>query len=475
MKRAVVLILSLFLGGVSYAAFPAIYFNTGTGSDTAASGAGPGDGIHGGTTLSGSVGAYTLVDSTNIIRLTGTPNLSTVASDGSAAIWLSTAPRRWSKITEVNDTDDWVRVQDLFTMSITSVNWAIGGKRATISLSTQAFTDAYEGWSCLLDDSQTSTVGIPVNPTVGTTDGPFTIGASTFAVAQGTWPTITHTLNSGTLIGGTNVFSLRVNRLKFANSNATKTLNAWLSYSANYVVEVDDCIIGDQVNTMRGVMVRVSANPSVTFKNCEFPYNTTGVGNSTSLTSLSFIGGRVHHTTHGGVNGAVTCLSGTIYIDRLQIDNQVNGDGIFISACVLIRLTNSTVNGAVGDALDTSSAETNTTRASIYNNNLTTSGGFGWNMHANTLRSIGYVGFNNFGSGATANASGNSSIAMDGQLNVDPGYVNPSLGDFRSGANVYGAGFPGTPNTNGNGPTTSFIDIGASQHRDVGGRISVGY
>src|SRR3954470_959504 len=102
-------------------ALPTIAINSGTGSDTAASGAGPA------TALSGT-GAATAA-STTVTLLTDNPDLSGVATDGSAVIWVgSSSGRQFAKITGVNNTAGvkTVTVSDAFANTESGKNWGIG-------------------------------------------------------------------------------------------------------------------------------------------------------------------------------------------------------------------------------------------------------------------------------------------------------------------------------------------------------------
>ncbi len=65
-------------------AYPTIIFNATSGSDTAASGAGPS------TAVTGSSATVNGGDPGTVLDLDGTPDLSGVATDGSGAIFLGT-------------------------------------------------------------------------------------------------------------------------------------------------------------------------------------------------------------------------------------------------------------------------------------------------------------------------------------------------------------------------------------------------
>src|SRR5574343_1935860 len=109
-------------------AYPVILVDSATGSDSAASGAGPA------TALTGT-GAGTDAGGT-VVSLDGSPSLAGVNTDGSHVIYLvdSTAGHRnFAAINDKNDTTKTVTVEQAFTGSLPATkSWAIGGKRASI-------------------------------------------------------------------------------------------------------------------------------------------------------------------------------------------------------------------------------------------------------------------------------------------------------------------------------------------------------
>src|SRR5262245_38170373 len=110
---------------------PTILVDSTTGSDTAASGAGPA------TALTGSA-ASTSADGLTV-TLDGSPDLTNVATDGSHAVFLndSTAgARNFGKITAKDNVAKTVTVTNAFGASLSGKSWAIGGKRASIGSTT---------------------------------------------------------------------------------------------------------------------------------------------------------------------------------------------------------------------------------------------------------------------------------------------------------------------------------------------------
>ena len=163
-------------------ALPTLTYNASSGSDTAASGAGPT------TAISGSSAAHTGGSSSTTITLTGSPDLSGVATDGSAAIWIAqSSARRLSKITSVNNTAKTVVVEDAFNIASGSAkNYAIGGKRQTLDADTGNTdpADWKEGWTVEFDEG-TYTVQAAIACLGGTAaTGPTVLRASSSATSN---------------------------------------------------------------------------------------------------------------------------------------------------------------------------------------------------------------------------------------------------------------------------------------------------
>lgn len=133
-------------------AFPVIKFNNSTGSDTQASGAGPDTAVFG-------TGA-SLASSTSVDLSADAPDLSGVATDGSACLWvLTSSGRQFSKITGVDNGTKIVTVETAYGVTESGRTWAIGGKRATMhnTNSLLLFTaDARQSWEVELEYTGTN-------------------------------------------------------------------------------------------------------------------------------------------------------------------------------------------------------------------------------------------------------------------------------------------------------------------------------
>ena len=153
-------------------AYPTILFNASTGSDSLSSGAGPATAINGsGASLNGTTTVDLSADS---------PDLSGVATDGSACLWVQTSSgRQFSQITATDNSLKTVTVNTAYSVTESSRNWAIGGKRATWDNadSRTVFFDAQQGWDIVTETNQSLTSSLSITAD-GTTNGSVTVRGS---------------------------------------------------------------------------------------------------------------------------------------------------------------------------------------------------------------------------------------------------------------------------------------------------------
>lgn len=146
----------------------------GSASDSAASGLGPA------TAVSGTGGA---TDGTSTVDLSAdTPDLSGVSSGD--LLWIATTSgRQFSIIASVDDGADTVTCDDAFSTTEGSLNWGIGGVRATMLSNTDSrkliSSDIKAGWIVEMQDGHDETINISGGVRLGaagdTTDGPVVI------------------------------------------------------------------------------------------------------------------------------------------------------------------------------------------------------------------------------------------------------------------------------------------------------------
>jgi hypothetical protein len=132
-------------------AWPAIRYNVTVGSDTFNSGAGPD------IAVSGISGAHTSGVSQVKIFLTGNPDLSAVASDGSHALWLGHSGVLYPSLVRISAVDDVGPLKSV-SLDFSNINipedmkldWGIGGYRKTLTGHTGAradWDDPWHGWA----------------------------------------------------------------------------------------------------------------------------------------------------------------------------------------------------------------------------------------------------------------------------------------------------------------------------------------
>lgn len=246
-------------------AYPTIKFNS-TGSNTAASGAGPA------TALSGTAAATAA--NTTVTLSVDAPDLSGVATDGSAAIWVgSSSGRQWSKITAVDNTAKTVTVESAFANTESGKNWGIGGKRSTLAGSTQLGSDILAGWDIDIQTDQTLTavyvLKVPVNSVTTQLRTRIYCSSTTRAV-------ITTSTNSINLFNVGSSDCLQFYHLKFTNTAGTKgTYAGSTGFAISPVtgamsgLELIDCIFDGFVCAVCADNVNTFGTNRMTMKQCE--------------------------------------------------------------------------------------------------------------------------------------------------------------------------------------------------------------
>jgi hypothetical protein len=202
-------------------AFPTVKYDATNGSDTAASGAGPTTAVTGTNAYSGDgAGGGTQTE----INVSGdSPDLSGIATDGSAVLWLNTSSgdRHLFKITGVNDGTDIITIEAAPDNGISSgaaVSWAVGGERKTLEndSSNGDYNDWQAGWTIELQgDGSNYDVTSNINLSGDITDGFLTIRSENPGTVQ---PVLR------TTSGSTNAFEFgeytKIDGLKIVNTQS---------------------------------------------------------------------------------------------------------------------------------------------------------------------------------------------------------------------------------------------------------------
>ena len=452
---------------------PKILFNSSTGSDTAASGAGP-------TTALTGTGAS--LSSTTAVDLSAdSPNLAGVATDGSACLWVSTSSgRQFAKITAVNNSTKVVTVALAYGVTETGRTWAIGGKRATLDATssrtlfgattgTVHSTGWQAGWEAVLETDQTITSTLIFS-------GPNSAGfVNLRSNVDGTTRTITCSANTSAInwvISGWPAMC-EFRDIKIQNSNATKTsANAVIlsGSGSNRNMLFRRCVLGDPTNTLQQAI-----NPNGVIASCNFIdcciQNCAGIAID-STGSVTMYGCLVRNNTGTvglRVNGAPVSVHNSVFHNNSGDHTQFN----FTNFSGLAIIADSTFDAAGSDSLSNEVGSGGLSGYHAINCNFTTGGGFGVRgALVSELPNCSAINCN-FGSGSDANTSGAISGTLYERDNIAAAssYVNKAGADYSPGANIQAKGFPLSPATLGAGQSvaTSSIDIGANQSAGGGG------
>ena len=446
-----------------------ILVNNSTGSDTAASGLGPG------TAVSGTAAAHTNGSASTTITLTNTPDLSGVVAGD--LLWLNTGSgRQYSVISVVDNGADTVTVDDSFNIAAGSpVDYAIGGKRATLDHADTRtlFADWKDTWAVGVEETGT-------NYTLASTA--ISISGSGYRKILGigaTPPNIVQQANTyiwDVQSGGSS--AVLWENLKLYNTNGTKTSAYAVRFSDGYAMHFHRCIFGHDTagSELLSVLLKNGGETrTARFSNCAI-INTTGGGttNGNANIHIQMFECLVRDCDNHGV--WVGDAGSDMILENTAIENCA-GDGVrwLPTSNNVGVITGCTIHGNTGDGI-----EINTTGgvlARFANNNITANGGYGIRAPSGFAPSVFVNRHNNYGTGATANTSG-ARLNVDagtGDLAVDPQYVDAANSNFEVGANVKAQGYPPSSETIGANvsATNTFIDIGASQREEVSGSVYV--
>lgn len=412
---------------------PAILFNTSTGSDSLSSGAGPT------ASINGTSAAHTNGSSTTTITLTNSPDLSQIAVDGSACIWLKTASgRQFSKITGVDNINKTITAEDAFNItSGSAVNYAIGGKRATWEDSDSrtlfGSNGAKTNWQIITETDQSINSSIVCS---GTTSSIIRIKGDSFTNKR----TITQTQNTSHFSQGSVQSFPIFENLIFINSNATKT--------ASYVIWCSD------------------TGPRFTAKNCIFGSYTSAnrilsafFKNGLTFYGISFVGcdiincvgsGCTYASGNGGVsanycyianNGGYGLMTGTEGAGSISVFGSIivlnSSTGLWGKSSCSISATNCVIHGNGGDGINCVGGGS---EGSVWAFSCQITGNANYGIRGGVSSAAiinSNLQANNYGSGSTANTSGDVYGVNKGSYdrNVNPNYIDINNSNYGIGNN----------------------------------------
>jgi hypothetical protein len=460
--------------------FPVILVNSSTGSDSLASGAGPGTALTG-TNASTSGDGLT-------VTLDGSPDLSGVAVDGSHVIYLVDATagaRNFGKITAKDDGADTVTVSNAFGLSLSGKSWAIGGKRAAVDSATSrklrdnnsAAGDAMPGWTLEMESGHTETItGSMLFRRAGdVTDGPITFRG---ALGAATRPMLTFTFNNNGIDVRGNFVTVK--DFDGKNTNATKTASTLATTTSNIhgVVFQNLRAIDSTDKFFRGIMPGNACSGSI--RECEIAH----VANSGLLVAHSTWIIENNDIHHCGANGILT-VPGTrgtwIILGNRVHNNTADGIGTATSLTTgdLVLIIGNTIDNNGGDGIEIGQTPAiGMSGWAVVNNILSDNGGYGLHFSAagSTAAALNATGIFVSNNDTFSNTSGAYLPAGYGLSDpgLDPQFVDAAGRNFAIGTNLKAQGYP--EGLLGVGCLTeSFVDIGAAQREETGAAATVGH
>lgn len=449
---------------------PTLVFNSGTGSDTTASGS------QGVISATGTAASF----SGNVVSLDGTPDLSGFVADDDI-LWLQTdSGRQFFDLVSVVDGVS-VTTVDAPAGTASGLTWGIGGKRATFGNvdSRHVFAEGKGQWTVETETDQTIGAEIVVNPTNTNISG----DAFVVQGATGSRKTITQTANARVFsVTGTVWNSLLFRRLRLVCTDPTGTNANGVDVNgsnnrSNSLVSVEDCTFGDPA--------------------AQLNYGILADGALDRWRMLTVDGCTLVKCRSGGVRSAANVNSRIEMVATIIAD--CGGDGLFQGGPWGAVITNSIVTNNAGRGVAVRMSNTSEYPTILTGNTFHGSSGNAVDVH--TYHASGEIGFANnifsnssagFGIGGAmvglvpqqirfhknnayyVNSSGHVQNATLGtgenaQIDVDPQYTDPAAGgnDLRIGENLKALGAPS--DVGGGGLTTSYVDIGGAQREEPAG------
>jgi hypothetical protein len=441
-------------------AFPTIQINSSTGSDTQASGAGPASALFGtSASFAGSV-----------FTLDGSPDLSGVATDGSAVIWAdTTSGRQFFTINAKDNTTKTVTVDDAPAGTSTGRTWGIGGKRLNLDAASNrtlfaTTVGAKTGWIIDLQNTAshvlTSSLGIQC---IGAYTGYIKICTVTGSPAL-----VTTATNSTNLFNTGNGQYIWMKNLRLSNTAGTRArgIAALNNSTLNHVfedLELDGFTTGVAGEFITNFAFYGCQFINVEVKNCSsHGFDMADRGNQYVNVYSHDNGGNGFLCNAAQVNGGILDSYAGCSFSRntgrgyyLQYAGVANRHSIFRN-CIFYSNTSSGLEVA-----GTTARQTVLQNCIVYGNGVS-----GVIVPGDGTVSGGY---NAYGSNSSGDRSGFSAQAGDVSLSGDP-FTNAASDDYSlnntagAGAACRAVGFPGVSNFG-----TGHLDIGAFQHLDGGG------
>lgn len=449
-------------------AYPSIVFDNNNGSDTQASGAGPSAALFGTTDASFSGATVTLTAGTD---------LTNVATDGSAVLYLSTSSGvKFFKITAKAGSGGATPTVDVTPNpagTSTGRTWAIGGKRKTLNHTDSRLLfdnggsagDAKGGWKIQIVSGDTQSITSAINLRGGTDNVNGNITIETVP-GYSTKATLSYNQNSA-------LFVMRSSGWKIANvigvnSNSTKTASIFAGAGSGDAMVFEGVELtgsGSSTQWWRGVDPS-NGNGAAGFRlyNCRIE-NCASHGIACANSATAKIAAEGCSIKNNGGWGVFTTPALYSQMDFIGCLITGNASGGILDACSRADLAGDTtisgctIHGNGGSAIEFSTPTNGMMWAfqlrivnNIFTGNGTLTTGYGLyfsgsSMTKEILESSNIRIMNNvYGVGSLANTSGDSNLDLSsfetGKVQVDPDYVNAAGGDFTPQDTAVRAAFP---------------------------------
>lgn len=429
-------------------AFPVILVNSATGSDAAASGAGPATALTGSSASTNGAGTTVTLD--------GSPDLTNVATDGSAVFYFADSTsgnRNFAKITGKDNTAKTVTVAEAFGASLSGKSWAIGGKRASIR-GTDSYKliennsgngDAMPGWIIELESAHSETISAQMIPRRAgdVTNGPITLRGASGAATK---PVLRITSNINTFnLGACVLWHFEDFEVRAESSGV---LTAFLVSSGSSITISGITLSRTSTNVFT---TGVSLAGGAVLQNSDITGCTTGVATSGAAAD-QVIGCKIHDNASHGINHTGGDSFGVRIAYNLIVDN--GGDGIRSAYSTSgtnrsLSIEFNTIDGNTSDGIEFSGADAvGLSNLRLENNLITSNGGYGVNFSsgsAPTLLALQTRGASIRGNNFHGNTSGHSNPSGIDPDNpgLDPEYVGS--GDYTpTNTDLEGTAYPVT-------------------------------
>lgn len=428
-------------------ALPVILIDSATGSDSAASGAGPSTALTGTAALTNAGGTVVTLDAGTV--LTG------VVTTGAAVIYVIDTTAGHRRFASINATSGsggatpTVTVNEALTGNLIGVSWAIGGKRASLGSTTSRLLvnnngssgDAMPGWTMQFQSGHAeTTTRFDLQRAGDTTTGPITIEG---IAGAGVKPLLTFTDDDRSFVN--NAASWQLRNFSAKNSHGSPSSACSFIFVASSPCILDGLTIGTASNTYYSGIV---TNTLCLIRNCDVGWATTGDGITDTADSDPQIENCYCHDNAGhgiNVSGGIIALN---LVNNICARN--GGDGILITGGTdfsrrTYRVTANTCDNNTSHGIEFDGLMTSFNAMDYMNNILSNNGGWGLKFHASqTLPELQANGARGNNNDTYLNTSGPCSVS--GFLTADPGlnpqFTNASAGDFTIGTNLEAKGYP---------------------------------